>query len=114
MARVAVLQARKSRAEGLDTKKIATNVAEAIYDNGARVVGIAPVTKMASIGGQHWLNMNVEDIFGGKTSFGETLKSAGGKVVPYGFVAYNWMHVLYALFCKNPMARAKKRRYSLK
>jgi len=53
-------------------------------------------------------------IFGGKASFSETLKSSGGKVIPYGFVAYNWAHVLYSLFCRNPMARAKKRGYYLR
>lgn len=111
---VAVLQARKSRAEGLDTKKIATNVAEAIYDNGAPIIGKTPGTKMISIGVHHGLNVQIEEIFGGKASFSGTLKSSGGKVVPYGFVAYNWAHVLYSLFCRNPMARAKKRRYSLR
>ena len=111
---VAVLQVRKSSAEGLDTKKIATNIAEAIYDNGTRVIGITPGTKMASIGIHYGLNVQIEEIFGGKASFSETLKSSGGKVIPYGFVAYNWVHVLYSLFCKNPTVRAKKRRYNLK
>ena len=43
-----------------------------------------------------------------------TLKSSGGKVVPYAFVAYNWANVLGAFLCKNVIARAKKRRYRLK
>ncbi len=46
---VSVLQARKSNAEGLDTKKIAANVAEAIYDNERKIIKITPYTKGGGI-----------------------------------------------------------------
>lgn len=111
---VSVLQARKSRAEGLNTKKIATNVVEAIYDNGAKVIGITPITKSGSIVGRHGLNIVAGKLFDKEVSIRGTLKSSGGKVVPSVFVAYNWANVLCALLCKDVIARAKKSRYRLK
>ncbi len=53
-------------------------------------------------------------MFDKEVSIRDTLKSSGGKVVPYAFVAYNWANVLGALLCKDVIARAKKRRYRLK
>lgn len=111
---VSVLQARKSRAEGLDTKKIATNVVEAIYDNGAKVIGITPITKGIGIGVRHVRNISAGKMLDKEISICGTLKSSGGKIVPYAFVAYNWANVLWSFLCKDVIARAKKRGYRLK
>lgn len=111
---VSVLQARKSRAEGLDTKKIATNVVEAIYDNGAKVIGITPITKGIGIGVRHVRNISAGKMLDKEISIRGTLKSSGGKIVPYAFVAYNWANVLWSFLCKDVIARAKKRGYRLK
>lgn len=111
---VSVLQARKSTSEGLDTKRIATNVVEAIYDNGAKVIGTTPFTKGIGIGTRHGLNIKVGKLFGKRVSIRGTLKSSGGKVVPSVFVAYNWANALWSFLCKDIIAQAKKRGYRLK
>ena len=87
---------------------------ESIYDNGLKIVGLTPVTKSAGIAFNHGLNAMVEMDFGGKQTLSATLKSTGGKVMPYAFVAIAWTKTIISAFSNDPVTRANARGYVLK
>ena len=116
---VAVLQAKKSKKEGKSKKKIATNIVESIYDNGKKIIGMTPATKLTGIASIHVASEQVVKPFTGRIRFSvksikQTLKMTGGKIFAVGFVAYNLGHTIYSIFCKAPVKRAKQRGYTLK
>lgn len=87
---------------------------ESIYDNGSTIVGMTPLTKAASVGANHYLKASVASIFGEEQTLRTTLKSTGGKTVPYAFVAYAWGQTMISAFSEDPVARANERGYLLK
>ena len=111
---VGILQGRKSAKEGRTSGKIATDVVEAIFDNGSKIVGLTPVTKSAGIALKHGISADIEKSFGGTQALSTTLKSTGGKVMPYAFAAVAWVHTIVSAFSKDPVERAKSRGYHLK
>ena len=111
---VGILQGRKSANERKSNGKIATDVVEAIFDNGSKIIGLTPVTKSAGIALNHGLSAAVEKSFGGTQTLSATLKSTGGKVMPYAFAAVAWVRTAVSAFSKDPVERAKSRRYQLK
>ena len=111
---VAVLQARKGKAEGKSSSQIAKDTIESIYNNGSKILGFTPFTKSAGIAVNHFLNANIESAFGGKQTLGATLKATGGKVVPYAFATLAWVNTAISAFSKDPVSRAKERGYTLK
>ena len=111
---VGILQGRKSANERKSNGKIATDVVEAIFDNGSKIIGLTPVTKSAGIALNHGLSAAVEKSFGGTQTLSATLKSTGGKVMPYAFAAVAWVRAAVSAFSKDPVERAKSRRYQLK
>ena len=80
---VTILQVKKGKEEGQSADLIAKNCMEAIYDNGAKIIGTTPVTKTVGIFANHALNVQVAKIFDDTQKLRETLKSSGGKVLPY-------------------------------
>ena len=111
---VTVLQIKKGRAEGKSGRQIAKDAVESVYDNGAKIIGLTPITKSAGIAFTHTLNAHVEKIFDGTQTFSATLKSTGGKVLPYSFVALAWIQTAVSAFSNNPVERANQRGYVLK
>ena len=61
---VGILQGRKSAKEGRTSGKIATDVVEAIFDNGSKIIGLTPVTKSAGIALKHGLSADIEKLRG--------------------------------------------------
>ena len=113
-AEVAILQVKKGEAEGKSGSQIVKDTRESIYDNGMQIIGMTPIIKTAGIAAQHGLQVNVEKMFGGTQSLGDTFKSPGGKVVPYIFVALAWSNTIASAFNDDPVARANERGYTLK
>ena len=111
---VAVLQVKKGKSEGKSGSQIAKDTVESIYDNGSKIVGLTPVTKSAGIAFNHGLSAIVEKGFGGTQTLSATLKSTGGKVMPYAFVAIAWSHTIISAFSNDPVTRANARGYVLK
>ena len=111
---VTVLQVKKGKEEGKSTGQIAKNCVEALYDNGSKIIGITPVTKSLGVAVNHILNVKVAKIFGESHKLSTTLKSTGGKAMPYVWVAVAWIRTGVSAFSKNPTERAKARGYVLK
>ena len=111
---VAALQIKKGKKEGKSGVQITKDTFESIFNNGDKIINTTPVTKALSTTGTHTLNNYVGKIFDDKISLKTTLKSAGGKVVPYAFAAYNMIQAVTSIFSKDPTERAKQREYSLK
>ena len=111
---VAVLQAKKGKTEGKSGGQIAKDIVESIYDNGSKIVGLTPVIKSAGIAYNHSLSAIVENGFRGKQTLNATLKSKGGKGIPYTFVAIAWGHTIISTFSNDPVTRANARGYVLK
>ena len=111
---VTVLQVKKGKAEGKSGSQIAKDAVESIYNNGSKIVGLTPVTKSAGIVFNHSLSAIVENGFGGTQTLSATLKSPGGKAMPYAFVAIAWMRTIISALSNDPEARANARGYVLK
>ena len=111
---VTVLQVKKGKSERKSCGQIAKDSKESLYDNGAKIIGLTPVTKSAGIAFNHYLNSNIEEMFGETQTLSSTLKSTGGKVLPYAFVALAWTHAAISAFSNNPIERAIERGYVLK
>ena len=94
--------------------EVVGDVFEALYDNGGTIIGITPVIKSITVGGQHLLNKQVLKIFGEKATLKSTLSSVGGKVIPYAFVVYAWGQTTISIFSDDPVQRAEDRGYKLK
>ena len=71
---VTILQVKKGKEEGQSADLIAKNCVEAIYDNGAKIIGTTPVTKTVGIFANHALNVQVAKIFDDTQKLSETLK----------------------------------------
>lgn len=110
---VGILQGRKSASEGKTNSEIATDIVEAIFDNGSKVIGLTPVTKSAGIAFNHGRAI-VKKASGGTQALSTTLKSTGGKVIPYAFAAAAWVRTIVSAFSKDPVERAESRGYQLK
>ena len=111
---VAVLQVKKGKSEGKSGSQIAKDAVESIYDNGLKIVGLTPVIKSAGIAFNHGLSAIVEKGFGGTQTLSATLKSPGGKALPYAFVAIAWSHTIISAFSNDPVTKANARGYVLK
>lgn len=111
---VAVLQVKKGKSEGKSGSQIAKDTVESIYDNGSKIVGLTPVTKSAGIAFNHGLSAYVEKGFGGTQTLSATLKSTGGKAIPYALVAMAWTNTIISAFSNDPEKRAIERGYVLK
>ena len=109
---------RKNSGGGNKSRKssgqVAADVAESLFDNGRRIIGITPYTKAGGIGVNHALNRQVSEIFGEKATLNSTLSANGGKVVPYASAAFAWCRTIISIFSDDPLERAEQRRYTLK
>ena len=111
---VVALQTKKSRNEGKDWGQTAIDSIESVYNNGGKIIGITPFSKVGSIAAMHLLNKEVAKIFGETTVHRKTLSAAGGKLVGYGFAAYAWGNTIFSIFSEDPEKRASQRGYILK
>lgn len=111
---VVALQVKKGKQEGKSTSQIVKDSFESVYDNGKRIVGFTPATKGASITFNHLLSKSVSKIFDETVTIRQTLKSTGGKVIPYAFAALAWVRTGVSIFSDDPVKRASQRRYTLK
>ena len=111
---VVALQAKKGQAEGKDSCQIAKDAVESIYDNGSKIIGMTPITKTSGIAVNHGLSAVVEKGFGGAQTLNATLKSTGGKIIPYGFVAIAWTQTIISAISNDPVATANARGYVLR
>ena len=111
---VVVLQVKKGQAEGKNSSQVAKDAVESIYDNGSKIIGMTPFTKASGIAVNHSLNAVVEKGFGGTQTLNATLKSTGGKVIPYAFAAIAWTHTIISVASDDPVARANARGYVLR
>jgi RHS repeat-associated protein len=111
---VTVLQVKKGKSDEKNGSQIAKDTMESLYDNGSKIIGLTPLTKSAGIAFNHGLSSVVEKGFGGTQTLSATLKSTGGKVVPYVFVAIAWTHTIISAFSSDPVARTDQRGYVLK
>lgn len=108
------LQVKKGKQEGKSTSQIVKDSFESVYDNGKRIVGFTPATKGASITFNHLLSKSVSKIFDETVTIRQTLKSTGGKVIPYAFAALAWVRTGVSIFSDDPVKRASQRGYTLK
>ena len=111
---VVALQVKKGKQEGKSTSQIVKDSFESVYDNGKRIVGFTPATKGASITFNHLLSKSVSKIFDETVTIRQTLKSTGGKVIPYAFAALAWVRTGVSIFSDDPVKRASQRGYTLK
>ena len=111
---VVALQVKKGKQEGKSTSQIVKDSFESVYDNGERIVGFTPATKGASITFNHLLSKSVSKIFDETVTIRQTLKSTGGKVIPYAFAALAWVRTGVSIFSDDPVKRASQRGYTLK
>lgn len=111
---VVALQVKKGKQEGKSTSQIVKDSFESVYDNGKRIVGFTPATKGASITFNHLLSKSVSKIFDETVTIRQTLKSTGGKVIPYAFAALAWVRTGGSIFSDDPVKRASQRGYTLK
>ena len=111
---VVALQVKKGKQEGKSTSQIVKDSFESVYDNGKRIVGFTPATKGASITFNHLLSKSVSKIFDETVTSRQTLKSTGGKVIPYAFAALAWVRTGVSIFSDDPVKRASQRGYTLK
>lgn len=111
---VVALQVKKGKQEGKSTSQIVKDSFESVYDNGKRIVGFTPATKGASITFNHLLSISVSKIFDETVTIRQTLKSTGGKVIPYAFAALAWVRTGVSIFSDDPVKRASQRGYTLK
>lgn len=110
---VAVLQVKKGKADGKSGGQIVKDTFESIYNNGRKIVGFTPLAKAAGISATHIVCRGIDKAFGCKPSLLSTLKCPGGKPVAVAFAAIAWTRTVGSIFCKDPVARAKKRGYTL-
>ena len=111
---VVALQVKKGKQEGKSTSQIVKDSFESVYDNGKRIVVFTPATKGASITFNHLLSKSVSKIFDETVTIRQTLKSTGGKVIPYAFAALAWVRTGVSIFSDDPVKRASQRGYTLK
>ena len=111
---VAILQVKKGKAEGKSASQIAKDTIESVYDNGLKIIGPTSVTKFTGIAVNHYLSATVEKGFGGVQTWGKTLTSVQGKVMPVAFSTIAWIHTLVTASSDDPVARAELRGYVLK
>ena len=111
---VVALQVKKGKQEGKSTSQIVKDSFESVYDNGKRIVGFTPATKGASITFNHLMSKSVSKIFDETVTIRQTLKSTGGKVIPYAFAALAWVRTGVSIFSDDPVKRASQRGYTLK
>ena len=112
-AEVATLQTKKGISEGKNATQLAKDAVESIYNNGLRIIGLLPVTKTAGIAANSALDYMIDTSIGIDYSFASTLKSAGGKALAYGMVAYNAVQAVKSARSSNPVDRASERGYTL-
>lgn len=105
---VTVLQVKKGKSEGKSGSQIAKDYIESVYDNGGKIVGATTLTKSGSVIVNHIVNVQVAKIFGEKAALSTTLKTVGGKVIPYGFAAYAWGHTAYTVLVKTQFGELLK------
>ena len=109
---VTVLQAKKSTNDGDNGWQIANDCIDSVFSNGGKIISPA-LTKAGTTSATYVAT----DLMKHKVvplGFNTFLHSAGGKVLPYGFVAYAWGHTAYSIFCTDPIARANQRGYGLR
>lgn len=111
---VAALQIKKGKEEKKEGVQIAKDTFESIFDNGGKIIGITPFSKVGSIGATYKLDQNVAKIFDDNITLKATLKSAGSKIIPYAFAAYSLVNAVTSILSKDPEERATQRGYSLK
>ena len=109
---VTALQIKKSVNDGDDGWNIANDCIDSIISNGCKVVSPA-FTKAFSTRATYIATdlMKYKDV---PLKFNDFLHSTGGKFLPYGLVAYAWVHTAYSIFSSDPIARANQRGYKLK
>ena len=113
-AEIGILQVKKGKNDGDSNAKIAQDTMESLFDNGLKIIGFTPATKTASVTINHGFKKVVQNIFGKKQLLSTTLKSTGGKPIPYAFVALAWLYTIVSLFSQEPQKRADQRGYTLK
>ena len=114
---VGILQYRKGRAEGKDTEQNIKDTFESIYDNGAKILGWTPVTKLGSIGLKYGLHKVAAKLFYETCTLKEVLTMTtkpAGKVFSYGMAAFAWISTGAAAFSDDPQGWADERGYVLK
>lgn len=110
---VVALQAKKGIEEGDSVLQIVKDSFESVYDNGSKIIGSTPYTKLGGIALNHCLNSTIEKMFDGKQTLEATLKSSSGKGVAYGFATLAWAQTTISIFSENPIKRAESRGYVL-
>ena len=111
---VAALQAKKSINDGDNGWQSANDCVDSIFSNSLNIIGLTPFTKSIGIAFNHGAFSIIEKDFGGKQTLQSTLKSPGGQVLSYSFLAIAWANTTYSIICNNPIARAQSRGYVLK
>ena len=109
---IAALQAKKSINDGDNGWQITNDCIDSIFSNGDKIISSA-LTKAGTTSATYVAT----DLIKHKVvplGFNTFLHSAGGKILPYGFVVYAWGHTAYSIFCTDPIARATQRGYDLR
>ena len=138
-AEVTSLQIKKSRNDGDSTDEVISDVVDAIFGNGAKIIGGTPITKSLGFASGVYSQSNIfvqtmqlikVDGFNLKNfvgtslySVGERLKNIGtymkmptsvsGYIIAYGFAAWSVGDAIYSASVNDPDKRAKERGYRL-
>lgn len=133
------LQAKKSKNDGDSTTEMLDDVVNVVFDNGAKIIGVTPVTKAGGFASgfyqqsesfQNTLELIKQDGFSVKALAGSALEeiadrlkapsqylsmnaSAKSMAISYGFAAVNVVNTVISCFSTNPVARARQRGYTL-
>lgn len=86
---------------------------EAVFDNGAKIIGFTPITK-AGTSGANYLFTDITKHKVVPLELNTFLKSSGGKILPYGLAALSWTSTVISVFSDDPITRAEERGYRLK
>ena len=109
---VSALQVKKSINDGDNGWQVANDCLDSVFSNGGRI--ISPALTKASTTSANYIATDFAKHKVVPLRTNAFLKSAGGKVLPYGFAAYAWGHTAYSVSCTDPIERANQRGYGLR
>lgn len=110
---VSALQIKKGIDDGKNAEQIAKDTVSSIYNNGAKIIGILPVTKPIGVLYNVAKSPNPGQFVGQYTLY-DALGSTGGKLLPALATAWNVSNMMASFVTNDPVSRAEERGYRLK
>ena len=137
---VAILQGKKSANDGKNTDQVVTDIIDAVFDNGGKIIGATPITKAAGYATGFYSQsstfqdvLNLQKIDGFNlgalansakyeianrfTNFKDCVSASASKssmLIAYGGATLETANMVISIFADDPEQRAASRGYTLK